>query len=338
MSRPRKRRSEDYRMQILAEFVKLKPPKFEGQPDPLAAERWLKAIKEMFNTTRVKPKYWVGFATYLFEGSAENWLESKENDCDIENFSWREFERLFRETYIPDGMSKPMMLTELRILGQSHMKVADYYARFIELSRHDPVMMADPVLRCNKFRRSLKKRIRSKLAPFKFTDIDKLFTAAQLVEADLEQSDGAHKLSKETLENLVDKEEGKPSYKIFRCHACRQVGHRIRDCPQNQSKSPPDAGEQLKSKSSSSPSSSGHFIRYSRSFAELQSQDDFEGQLRGQSNSLFMATQSSGTGAQPAGLQYQNAPLPYLASTPQQSQNVAFNPQCGGIGYSFGQG
>lgn len=53
------------------DFFKLNPPTFDGKPDPIVAEKWLRDIKKIFATIGTSAKFWVIFAIYkLFDGAA----------------------------------------------------------------------------------------------------------------------------------------------------------------------------------------------------------------------------------------------------------------------------
>ncbi|XP_062077167.1 uncharacterized protein LOC133782038 [Humulus lupulus] len=96
----RKKAYDTRRMATLEKFLQLKPPYFEGKPDPSTAEMWLKSIKEKFDTLDVPPNYRMQFATFLFEGNAEAWWDLMEDDHDVENMNWDQFEQFFQENFV----------------------------------------------------------------------------------------------------------------------------------------------------------------------------------------------------------------------------------------------
>ncbi|XP_024027271.1 uncharacterized protein LOC21410848 isoform X2 [Morus notabilis] len=182
---PRERRDpEAHRTNALMDFMKSKPPMFEGSSDHATAERWLKEIKEKFDTLVVPQEYRVGFATYLFEGSVEDWWDLHMNGDDMSNLLWDEFETLFRDKYIPGTYSGKLV--------QGDMTVAQYHSQFVELSDCDPTAVADPILKCMKFKEGLRAKIRSQLDPLPLTDFSLLLAAALLAEADFIKNFGGN--------------------------------------------------------------------------------------------------------------------------------------------------
>ena len=160
------------------------PATFEGEYDPETASRWLKEVMRIFRLTVVPESFQVECATYLLRSSALKWWELQEEYHDTNNLTLVQFERLFRENYIPEA-NKHEMIAQFSRLVQADMTVAEYYARFINLSRYDPSAVANPISRCIKFREGLRPNIRSQLAPFSFTEFHELFSTAQCIENDI---------------------------------------------------------------------------------------------------------------------------------------------------------
>ena len=77
------------------------------------------------------------------------------------------------------------MIAQFSRLVQREMTVADYHARFINLSQYDPSTVANLISRCIKVREGLRPNIRSQLVPFSFTEFHELFSAAQCIENDV---------------------------------------------------------------------------------------------------------------------------------------------------------
>ena len=68
------------------------------------------------------------------------------------------------------------------------MTVAEYHARFINLSQYDPSAAANVISRCIKFRERLRPNIRSQLVPFSFTEFHELFSTTQRIENDVRRN------------------------------------------------------------------------------------------------------------------------------------------------------
>ena len=57
-------------------FVRAGAPEFDGFQGPLAADRWLRAIKRLFRTLATPTEYHVTFAAHRFTGAAITWWET----------------------------------------------------------------------------------------------------------------------------------------------------------------------------------------------------------------------------------------------------------------------
>jgi len=60
-------------MKMICQFSKLKPPKFEGETDPMIYGEWLWRIKNLFAIIECPERFKVHLATHQFEKEAEFW-------------------------------------------------------------------------------------------------------------------------------------------------------------------------------------------------------------------------------------------------------------------------
>ena len=60
-------------MDMIYQFNKLKPPKFQGGADPLKYEEWMRRLENLFEIMECPDCYKVALATYQFEGEVEYW-------------------------------------------------------------------------------------------------------------------------------------------------------------------------------------------------------------------------------------------------------------------------
>lgn len=184
-------RFEIDRMKFLEKFINLKPPLFEGRSDPSVAENWLVTVTAMFNSILVPTQYRVGFATYLFEGPPEEWWDLRSDHGKSESDSWRKFKDVFWNTYVL-GSPDEDMATQFRRLNQTDdTTVYEYFSRFSEMCRFDPLTEADPASKCSRFGQGLRPKIRDRVVPFVVADFKALVEVALRVEADLNESSGS---------------------------------------------------------------------------------------------------------------------------------------------------
>jgi len=65
--------SEPTTMEMIRQFNKLKPPKFERGTDPMVYEEWLRRAKKLFEIMECPERFKVHLAAYQFEKEVEFW-------------------------------------------------------------------------------------------------------------------------------------------------------------------------------------------------------------------------------------------------------------------------
>ena len=60
-------------MDMICQFNKPKPPKFQRGADPLKYEEWVRRLENHFEIMECSDRFEVALATYQFEGEAEYW-------------------------------------------------------------------------------------------------------------------------------------------------------------------------------------------------------------------------------------------------------------------------
>ena len=58
-------------MDMICQFNKLKPPKFEGGPDPLRYEEWMRRMENLFDIMDCPARFKVALATYQLQREVE---------------------------------------------------------------------------------------------------------------------------------------------------------------------------------------------------------------------------------------------------------------------------
>ncbi|KAL8099833.1 hypothetical protein AgCh_032187 [Apium graveolens] len=119
---------------VFRAFKSLKPPEFLGSADPVEAQAWLKEIEKSFEILGVEERHKTIFASYMLKEEANYWWESKRNLETDAVIPWDRFTRLFLDKYFPRFMETQMEIRFLE-LKQDKMTVAEYEAKFTELSR-----------------------------------------------------------------------------------------------------------------------------------------------------------------------------------------------------------
>ncbi|XP_058082361.1 uncharacterized protein LOC131230453 [Magnolia sinica] len=240
-SRDREGRSAD----IFERFQRLRPPTFEGAPDPVKAEHWLARITKLMRPLECSDSQMVTLATYLLEGEAENWWQSVQRGVPATYaWTWAGFREKFLEKYFPRSCRNEKIAQFLK-LEQGSMTVAQYEARFDELSRFMPKALEDMEYKLQKFKEGLRPGIQSRLCAWDFGDFAELVDKAMRVEKDFERTMRTRSLVSGTLVRprqapsapLIPEKKnrvipaGTPIMPPTRnCDYCHKAGHFARNC------------------------------------------------------------------------------------------------------------
>ncbi|MQL71814.1 hypothetical protein Taro_004129 [Colocasia esculenta] len=141
--------------------------KFLGQPDPNAARAWLDAVERTFRSMECVSEERVLLASYQLQAQALTWWSSEWETTfqsrPLRQIPWQKFvvsfERAFCPTYV-----RTERLYQFLDLQQRDFTVVQYMARFVELGRYAPQIMADEGLRTQQFVRGLRPEL-STMAP-----------------------------------------------------------------------------------------------------------------------------------------------------------------------------
>ncbi|MQM03527.1 hypothetical protein Taro_036308 [Colocasia esculenta] len=93
------------------------------------------------------------------------------------NVAWDEFVRLYRAKFVPEHI-QDRMEQEFLSLAQGSMTVLEYEARFFELSKYAPHIVADERRKTKKFVMGLKPSLRMRLVAFDHRTLDEALSAA----------------------------------------------------------------------------------------------------------------------------------------------------------------
>ncbi|MQL79829.1 hypothetical protein Taro_012274 [Colocasia esculenta] len=99
---------------------------------------------------------------------------------------WDEFVRLFRAKFAPEHIQDKME-QEFLSLTKGSMTVLEYEARFSELSKYAPHIVADERRKAKKFVMGLKPSLRTRLVAFDHRTLEQALSAACRQEGEMEQ-------------------------------------------------------------------------------------------------------------------------------------------------------
>ncbi|XP_026417219.1 uncharacterized protein LOC113312697 [Papaver somniferum] len=126
------------------------PPNQRGSPDPLVVEDRIDKIEKIFTLLDVNGEDKFNLAVYKLGGEATRWWDMTRRSRNDGMFTWVEFRLAFLNKYFPQTARNQRMI-EFMLLTQRNMTVAQYQAKFEELSHFAPHLVEHEELKAFKF-------------------------------------------------------------------------------------------------------------------------------------------------------------------------------------------
>ncbi|XP_058107085.1 uncharacterized protein LOC131250789 [Magnolia sinica] len=169
---------------LLLDFMWFDPPRFHGEPDPIAAERWRSEVEKIFDTMRCTTQQRVRLAVFLLQGDAEHWWASVTRVARAEfEWTWEDFVERFDRKFFPEHVRHQLEL-EFQTLVQGNMTVSQYEARFIALSRFATYFVDDEGRKAHRFQNGLRPGLRSRVVGHMLSTFEEVVERAQIYEAE----------------------------------------------------------------------------------------------------------------------------------------------------------
>ena len=143
------------RMVVLQEFLRQRPPTFQGSSNPLDVDRWIRRVKKVFGGMGVAKDLKVGLVIYLFNGEVDHWWESVKRKRDTDALTWGEFDQIFQDKYFPESV-RDRMKAYFLALQQGRTTVVEYKRRFDELSHYVMDFISTEANRAKRFQQGLR--------------------------------------------------------------------------------------------------------------------------------------------------------------------------------------
>ncbi|MQL97220.1 hypothetical protein Taro_029904 [Colocasia esculenta] len=173
----------------MEQFKRISPPSFKGESDPLLTKSWMREIEKFFRAIRCAEDDKVTLATYMQQERADVWwsslLRTRFEDGAVE-VGWDEFVRLFRAKFVPEHIQDKME-QEFLLLTYGSMTVLEYEARFADLSKYAPHIVADERRKEKKFVMGLRPSLRTRLVAFDHRTLEQALSVACRQEGEMEQ-------------------------------------------------------------------------------------------------------------------------------------------------------
>ncbi|MQL77941.1 hypothetical protein Taro_010360 [Colocasia esculenta] len=165
---------------IMERFKRMSPPSFKAESDPLLAESWMREIKKIFRAINCTEDDKVTLATYMLQERVDVWwsslLRTRFEDGAME-IAWDEFVRLFRAKFVQEHIQDKME-QEFLSLTQGSMTMLEYEAKFFELSKYAPHIVADERRKAKKFMMGLRPSLRTRLVALDHRTLEQALSAA----------------------------------------------------------------------------------------------------------------------------------------------------------------
>ncbi|XP_020245210.1 uncharacterized protein LOC109823340 [Asparagus officinalis] len=143
-------------------------------------------MKKIFTVLNCADEQKVSFAAFMFRGEAEHWWKTtlRLERAAQRQIDWDRFVELMNKKYIPESV-RDQWAIEFQGLQQNNMTVQEYEAKFTQLSRFAPHLIAEESDKAKKFQRGLRGNIRGKLVALRIRNYAELVETAFKIEKDL---------------------------------------------------------------------------------------------------------------------------------------------------------
>ena len=166
---------------LLEKFLKLHPPVFRGEVDPLGAEGWLKKLTKIFEAMQVPDEKKLILVPYILEDEADFWWDMVTRTEDMGAMSWSDFEKVLLAKYFPI-VEREARREEFERIFQRCFTMAQYEAKFTELSRHAKDLVDTEEKKVRRFLGGLKPPIHDQLVVLMLTEYGDVVNRALVVE------------------------------------------------------------------------------------------------------------------------------------------------------------
>ncbi|KAL8125530.1 hypothetical protein AgCh_012993 [Apium graveolens] len=155
----------------------------------------------------------------MLKGEANFWWESVEQREDAVVIQWSRFKELFLEKYFPKCLENKLEIKFLE-LKQGDMSVADYEAKFTELSRYALYHVQDEKRKARRFDQGLKPWIYQKVAVFELENYAAVVQKALIVEG---SSEHYHHYQDRRKKNFDEKESEQKGNKFRKVNQFKKM-------------------------------------------------------------------------------------------------------------------
>nr|XP_027190148.1 uncharacterized protein LOC113786559 [Cicer arietinum] len=173
--------------QAVAQATRLTPPSFEGHYNPDGAQKWLQEVEKIFRGVACPEGQKVHLGTFMLTEEAEHWWDNARQR--LENagtaITWAIFKNMFLIKYFLEDIHNRKEMEFVK-LEQGNMSVAEYAAKFKELSRYYPLYVgeAGEKSKCIKFEMGLRPEIKKQVGMQEIRDFPTLVNKSRIYDED----------------------------------------------------------------------------------------------------------------------------------------------------------
>ncbi|XP_021775563.1 uncharacterized protein LOC110739413 [Chenopodium quinoa] len=168
----------DAQGELFKKVAQSKPPTYQGEPDPIILENWLREFEKLFEAVGCPENSKVSCATYYPRGEADLWWQQNETTIRaLPGFNWAKFQEKVRDKFYLSFLQK-QKAEEFSNLKMERMSVTEYYTKFIELSRFVEEFVATEKAKARKFESGLTTNLQLKLCGQVFETLDEVYGRA----------------------------------------------------------------------------------------------------------------------------------------------------------------
>ncbi|GFZ17217.1 hypothetical protein Acr_26g0004870 [Actinidia rufa] len=168
-------------LDLIRQFLKLKPPTFKGGMDPVKVNDWILAMEKILDCSDVESSRKVEIGSYLLAGEASRWWNLK--GVRELGMDWARFKVIFREKFVPMAIQNAKC-SEFEHLKQLRTTIADYEGSFTNLAEYAPHLVATDEMQARIFEDGLRHEIKRVIRPLVLPTYAEVLDRAIIVEQD----------------------------------------------------------------------------------------------------------------------------------------------------------
>ncbi|XP_077248689.1 uncharacterized protein LOC143888213 [Tasmannia lanceolata] len=234
------------------QFRDYRPSEFTGVGDPLVADHWILEVESIFEVMECSDIHKIRLATFLLKDQAGVWWRSLlQNYPYAKNETWTEFKVRFNNQFFPNHVKRELA-SQFASLKQGSLTVAQYGAKFRQLSRYAPGYASTEEDKVSKFVDNLRPSLMAKVVLHEPQTLVEACAKAEMAERS-EKVIMAARMPPSGSRNQVPPpkrqrmEDGVPArvpcaicgkfhagrcWKTMNvCHNCGDPSHKILECP-----------------------------------------------------------------------------------------------------------